>query len=222
MAKTEAIIFDFDGTLIDATQSIVANFNAVLTGRGLTPWSPRRVLLMMGRPLPEMFAAAFGGNGVATTDLLSEYLVHSRGPGNIPPVLQRGVAETLERLSGAVKMAIATSRNSESAGRILNLFGLAHHFETIVGIDHVTCPKPDPEAVLLALRGVGSQPRRAVFVGDTPDDMQAAVGAGVAAIGVATGFHDRDQLLAAGALRVLSDLGELPAILRDLGQSKPL
>ncbi len=215
MGKTEAVIFDFDGTLIDATQSIVASFNAVLTGRGLAPWSRQRVLMMMGRPLPEMFAAAFPGNGAPTPELLGEYLLHSRGPGNIPPVLQRGAEETLNRLAGAVKFAIATSRNSDSTGRILSLFGLAHHFATVVGIDHVTRPKPHPEAVLLALERVATKPCNAVLVGDTPDDMQAALGAGVRPIGVATGFHDQEQLLAAGALEVLAHLGDLPALLVD-------
>ncbi len=212
MGKTEAIIFDFDGTLVDASESIVVSFNAVLTRRGQPVWTRDQILSVMGRPLPEIFLMAFSGNRVPMEELLREYLECSRAPGAAPPRLHAGAAEALSVLALSMKVAIATSRHSESAGRILDLFGLSGHVSAVVGIDHVVRPKPDPEAVHLALRRISADARRTILVGDTPDDMRAARGAGVRAIGVATGWHKPAQLLEAGAERVLPDLTALPGL----------
>ena len=53
-------------------------------------------------------------------------------------------------------------------------------------------------------------PGQTLLVGDTVYDMEMAVAAGIRAIGAAWGYHEAHELLAAGAYRVLTRIGELP------------
>lgn len=71
--------------------------------------------------------------------------------------------------------------------------------------------KPSPAMLLEALAGSGSQPDRAVLLGDSVTDVQAGLAAGVPVVGVAEDASRRDDLLAAGAVAVVADLGLLLA-----------
>jgi phosphoglycolate phosphatase-like HAD superfamily hydrolase len=54
--------------------------------------------------------------------------------------------------------------------------------------------KPDPEALLLALKRLDLEPHEAAYVGDSPEDVRMARGAGVFAVGVEGGFPNADAL----------------------------
>jgi phosphoglycolate phosphatase-like HAD superfamily hydrolase len=95
--------------------------------------------------------------------------------------------------------------------------GVSHLFDAVVGDDDVRPLKPDPAPVREALAMLGGiPPDRAVMVGDTTFDVGAAVGAGVACVGVLWGTHDRKTLLGAGAAAVAADAAGLAKALRAL------
>ena len=89
--RTQAIIFDFDGTLIDSSDSIVETFNTVLEQNHVEQWDPHRIKSLIGRPLREMFQLAFPsavpgqepprmfvGEAVIATDYLKSFLAKFR------------------------------------------------------------------------------------------------------------------------------------------------
>jgi phosphoglycolate phosphatase-like HAD superfamily hydrolase len=116
-------------------------------------------------------------------------------------------------LAARFKLAVVTSRSSRGAWDILEYFSLDALFETVVGVDEVTKPKPDPEPVISALSQIGVDHENAFLVGDTVQDMEAAVAAGVAAVGVATGSHPAEDLLTAGAVTVLEEFSQLAGLM---------
>ena len=63
---------------------------------------------------------------------------------------------------------------------------------------------------------VGAEPAETVMIGDTSYDMEMAVNAGVAALGVGWGYHGAEELRASGAARVVETFAELPASLANL------
>lgn len=201
------LIFDLDGTLIDATRVIIGGFNHVLTRQGLPAWERERVLALMGRPLAEMFSPIAGEHGLDCADLVEEYVAYSRANAATQIVLLPGADKLLQTCrSAGCRMGVYTSRTTSSANRMLRILKVDHLFSEIVGVDQVTYPKPHPEGIELVLSRFSASVSDGVMLGDTPDDVQAARSAGVRAMAVATGYFSSRDLLTAGAERVFNNL----------------
>ena len=127
------------------------------------------------------------------------------------PCVPREVLEAWRRVR---PLALVTGRPRRDAERFLERFGLANLFDVVVTREDAAL-KPEPAPVRLALERLGVE--RAWMVGDTPDDLVAARGAGVVPIGVVPPGADpsrtRTTLEAAGAARVLSCTEGLTALL---------
>jgi phosphoglycolate phosphatase len=205
------ILFDFDGTLIDASEVIIHSCNHALQLAGLPPRSAAELRAMIGIPLRDVFAEiapSFPTDEILAT-YRAEFWKHSRSGTRLLP----GVGELLPVLAARYKLAIVTSRSSRGAWDILEHFALDSLFEVLVGVDDVRNPKPHPEPVLSALSRIGVDPACAILLGDTVQDMQAAVAAEAGAVGVATGSHTAEALRAAGALTVLDSFSQLAGLL---------
>jgi phosphoglycolate phosphatase-like HAD superfamily hydrolase len=87
--------------------------------------------------------------------------------------------------------------------------GLASYMRCVIASDTTTKHKPDPEPVMAALERLEATAGAAVFVGDSPYDMQAARAAGVHALGVAWGAFTTATLHDAGAEVVLERPADL-------------
>jgi HAD superfamily hydrolase (TIGR01549 family) len=210
-----AVIFDFDGTLFDATEAICHSLNAALAAHGRAPLPRAEILPRIGRPLYEIFQAL---EPDASRERVQSHvdayrtafwpvcLTHTR---EMP-----GLRVCLEGLRGRAQLGIATNRSERGARYILDGFGFGADFTTIVALEHVRQVKPHPEAVLSACAQLGVPPEQALMVGDTPDDMAAGRAAGAGAVGVTTGAFDRAALLEAGAQEVLATLADLPGLIR--------
>lgn len=209
-----AILFDFDGTLIDASDAIVQAFNLTLRDLDIGEMKREAVVRLIGRPLEEMFVEVMGRRPQSNEAqaILELYRTHFYPLATSHAKALPGLAETLTHYSGRVKLGIATSRHSRGALQILDHLKLRQHFGAIVGLEHVQRPKPHPEPLLQALEHLESQPEEAVMVGDTTDDMAAARAAGVLAVGITTGSHPRRELEAAGAHHIIDSLLALRAI----------
>ena len=84
--------------------------------------------------------------------------------------------------------------------------GLRHYFQAIVAAEDVTCGKPDPQAFLLAARGLGARPARCVVFEDSQVGIEAALAAGMKVVAVAS-THPPETLQQAH--RVVRRLDEL-------------
>lgn len=212
--KIRGIIFDFDGTLVDATDAILQCVRLVARGCGFSDPPADDVQRMIGRPLVDIFSAAVPAASPVDVDrYVEEYrrLFFPRCASRIRVL--PGVARTLAHLSSRFYLGIATSRTSDGAVRILETLGLRRYISAVVGIEDVEKTKPEPEPVLKALRLLDIPPESGIMVGDTPDDVLAGRTAGVMAVGVTTGAHGRDALMDAGADHVVDDLWELTTII---------
>ncbi|MDA2934125.1 HAD family hydrolase [Acidobacteria bacterium AH-259-D05] len=207
MRKTQAIVFDFDGTLVDASEAICHAFNLALQRCNLPQMSPQDIRAMIGRPLVSMFKDVVKGDcSVDIDNLIREYQQTFFSQSLPLTRLMPGTLETLAHFSPTVKLGIATSRRSDGAVRILDRFGLLRYFSAVVGIEHVEDSKPDPEPIHRTLQQLQVPADRAVMVGDTIDDMIAGKRAGLTTVGVTTGAHSRAELINAGADHVLTEL----------------
>lgn len=209
-----AVIFDFDGTLFDASDAICHSFNAAFRARGRPELRREEILPWIGRPLVEIFPSVLPGLAPSEVDALVEAYREAFWPVCVDMTRPLpGLRMCLDALRGRARLGIATNRTERGARMILEGFGASGDFETIVAIEHVRKTKPDPEAVVLALSRLGAAAGHSVMVGDTPDDMRAGRAADVLAVGVSTGAFDASALMAAGAHHVIGSLRDLPALL---------
>jgi beta-phosphoglucomutase-like phosphatase (HAD superfamily) len=101
--------------------------------------------------------------------------------------------------------AIATSSRPEEAVASVGSLGLAHQPLVVDGSD-VEHAKPAPDLLLKGAHQLAVEPDAAWYVGDSRWDMQAAVAAGMTAVGIASGATNETELAAAGAAMTFPDL----------------
>jgi phosphoglycolate phosphatase len=219
------LIFDLDGTLIDSLADIRAGVIAALAEIGLEATGQVLALCRLGVGLEQFYECATGGRTAAGGEFerfaaayRSSYTVRS---GPFP-----GVRETLaelRRLLPGQTFAVATTKRTELARRVLDGCGLAGSFDIIRGSDGLP-HKPDP-AVLrdIAARAARSL-EHAVVVGDTDRDVLAARAAGCTSVAVTYGGWTRDELAQVSPDHMIdrfAELLELEPIARLARQATP-
>jgi phosphoglycolate phosphatase-like HAD superfamily hydrolase len=155
--------------------------------------------------------------GLSSDDLISRVLgrpdpsvsdAHSRyiGPylGRLRPLA--GAAELLQATAKlGLNVVLATSAKDEELDLMLAALGAGDAVGTVVSSGDVKQAKPDPEIVHKALADSGTDPQRAVMVGDTVWDVLAARRAGLPCIGLLTGGVGEEELRHAGAAETYRD-----------------
>jgi pyrophosphatase PpaX len=193
--RFETVLFDLDGTLIDSGGLILASFQ----------YSTRTVL---NRVIPDdLLMANVGGHGVQAQmeefdvdradELTRVYREHNKAiyrnvtafPG-IEPVLQRLSAE-------GRALGVVTVKGRPTVDVTFEVIPMRQYFGAVVTGDDTHRHKPDPEPLLLALAQLAVEPAGAVYVGDSPFDIQAAKAAEMTSVAVAWGgIHSPERLAA--------------------------
>ena len=120
-----------------------------------------------------------------------------------------GTLETLARLRAAgLGVGVATSKARIRLDLEMERTGIGALVDEEVAGDEVAHAKPDPECVSEVIRRLGAEPARTLYVGDGPNDIRAARGAGAIAVAVSFGFHP-DLIADAGPDHVIDSYPEL-------------
>jgi HAD superfamily hydrolase (TIGR01549 family) len=126
--------------------------------------------------------------------------------------LFEGVAQTLDELRRlGIKLGIVSGARPEVM-ELLSKEGLLDHFDVVVLGGDVARGKPDPEGINKALDRLNIPPEMALYVGDTPVDVQASRAAGIRAVSVLTGAADSALLSVHEPDRLISSHARLPSI----------
>ena len=182
--KYRAVIFDQDGTLINTFVPALHAYS-VAVGREIT--------LAELEPVAHLGAArnlvsALLGHEAsdAEDDVFHDALAEAVAQIDPYP----GIVDLLTTLRAAgVGTAVATNSDSRSASVVLQAHGLDVLMDTIVTVDLVSGPKPNPESIQLAIERLGVPAAQVVFVGDSPADMVAARAAGTLAVAAGWGHQ---------------------------------
>jgi phosphoglycolate phosphatase len=196
-------IFDCDGTLVDGQASICLAMEQCFDEAGLEPPERSRTRRVVGLSLAEAMAILLPDAAPEQHLLMAEGYKRAyhglRGRGLVVEPLYDGVAELLAKLEAdGWLLGIATGKSDRGLGLCLAHHGIAARFCTLQTADRHPS-KPHPSMIETALAEAGADPAASMMIGDTSYDMIMAKAAGVAAIGVAWGYHPREELLAAGA-----------------------
>jgi pyrophosphatase PpaX len=212
-----AALFDFDGTLVDTTEMIFQSMrHATSSVLGRDDLSREELLANVGQPLPrqmELFDAE-------KADLLLEaYRTHHEEHHDALIAEFPGVDEALNRLRTAgVRIIVVTSKRRRSVEMALEKFpGLDLVVDLFVTLEDTTEHKPHPEPLLKGLELAGDVPKdSAVYVGDSPFDVQAAKAAGLRSVAVSWGAFSEDTLREAEPDHLVRDLDAVVDVLLKL------
>ncbi len=213
-AAYDLVSFDLDGTLVDTASEIAEAVNLALDDHSLAR-----------RPLEEITALIGAGTHALMLKLLVQMGV---GPGNglsIGALLQTldmrygettgtsarvypGAAEALAQLRAAgLKLACVTNKELRHALRVLEVTGLAGHFDLVIGGDSLPEKKPHGSVLRQVAADLGGLPvQRCGHVGDSRIDVQAARNAGFAAWAVPYGYNGGEPVALAAPDRLFPDL----------------
>jgi phosphoglycolate phosphatase len=188
----DLIAFDWDGTLFDSTGIIVRCIqNAVVDVGGQRP-SDKDAAYVIGLGLMQALAhAAPDVPREKYTELGARYRHHYLHHQNDISLF----AGVLPLLSGLRErqhlLAVATGKSRRGLDEALQAVELRGMFDGSRTADE-TAGKPDPRMLHELMAEWGVPPRRTLMVGDTTHDLQMALNAGCASVGVSYGAHEPD------------------------------
>lgn len=198
----KVLLLDMDGVLAEVSQSYRASIIATCHEYGATSISLDTVAEWKARggcnndwklSLDLIQTDPNGDKSVTYEQVVETFEKYYQGTEDKPGLCDLETLipskETLEELKKRVgdnAMAIVTGRPRKDCDKFLKLHGIDHLFDCCVCMEDGP-PKPDPFPVTRALELMGKKPGKdVVMVGDTPDDIRAAVNCGCRGVGVAT------------------------------------
>lgn len=190
------IAFDLDGTLVETAPDLVGTLNRLLAQQDLPPVPLESARNLIGHGAVALLKRGFEAAGAHWDEaacpalleaFLADYLDHIADHSTAYP----GSLEALDRLAarGAI-LCVATNKPTDLAVALFDVIHPGDRFAAICGPQSVSAKKPDAahirETVLLA----GGHPLRAIMVGDSITDLDAARATGVPCILTSFGYTD--------------------------------
>jgi phosphoglycolate phosphatase len=203
---TRLAIFDCDGTLVDSGANIYTALAAALTEHGLAVPPPAACRRVIGLSLVEAMAALVPElPATMHAELAQTYKAQFhelRARGVIDEPLFDGILDLLDSLEEqGWLLAVATGKSDRGLRHCLGANGIHARFISLQTADRHPS-KPHPSMAQLAMSEAGATPELTVVIGDTSFDMGMAKAAGAMGIGAGWGYHEAEELIAAGAAAV--------------------
>ncbi|MCM2399215.1 phosphoglycolate phosphatase [Rhizobium sp. S95] len=212
------IVFDLDGTLVDTAPDLVESLNHTIAVANLEPVTYDDLTHLVGQGARVMIARAFALRGAPLSDeelpaLLDRFIEHYKAnmPGQSRPF--PGLIDALDRLTEAgFNLAVCTNKLEALALPLIEKLDMTHYFKAIAGGDTFAVRKPDPGHLTSTIERAGGNPRLAVMVGDSDNDILAARNAAIPSIAVPFGYS-HEPIESLGADRLIRHFDELDAAL---------
>jgi HAD superfamily hydrolase (TIGR01549 family) len=187
-----AVLFDWDGTIVDSAEASYRCYVRLFESYRI-PFDRERFQQTYS---PEWYRTytALGLPRECWQEADARWLGFYAGEEN---VFLAGAREALHRLQReGIALGIVTSGTGQRVAREVQGLGLPDLFKVVVSADDVQKRKPDPEPLVQGLAKLGVPAAEAAYVGDSPEDVEMAHGAGVYVIGVPGPFPNREDLKA--------------------------
>jgi phosphoglycolate phosphatase len=207
--RFDLIAFDWDGTLFDSTQIIVRCIQQAVTDVGGAMPSDQDAAYVIGMGLMDALAHAAPDVPRERYPELGasyrrHYLTHQDDISLFAGVLPM-LSELRERHHW---LAVATGKSRRGLDDALRSAQLAGVFDGSRTADE-TAGKPDPRMLHELMREFGTEPERTLMIGDTTHDLQMALNAGCASVGVSYGAHAIDGFEALKPSAIVHSVKEL-------------
>lgn len=203
----EALLFDFDGTLLNTNDLIIETFAHVVDPKFPGRYQRSDYLKFIGPTLLESFTEVDALNAEA---LVAEYRVWNQQHHDELVTEFPNVKEVLLNLHEAgVRLAVVSTKRGDTLRKGLDLMGITALFDVLISQDDVVHTKPHPEPVEKAVILLGVEKSKALMIGDNSHDILGGHNAGVKAAGVAWSYKGTDYLKQFNPDYMLHDMADL-------------
>jgi len=216
--RIHGVIFDLDGTLIEAYEAIYQALDEVFRQSGKEIFLYRDLKNYLKADLESTLLQFFSPEEAQKTIPIMRkkyaevYIDHTH--------FLDGAKEVIETLHArGVRMAIASNKFGRFSREALAHLGVSHYFNAVFGAGDVPRNKPFPDMLHASLKEMNLPPEEVIYVGDTVTDIEAGKEAGVDVYALPTGFHSREELSEKKPKRILKNLKELIRLQENLFHS---
>ncbi len=212
--RYDAVLFDLDGTLTDSGPGIANSVLHALSVLGADPLSDAQLRAFVGPPVHDSFAG-LGFDGPTCERAVVEYRRYLAEKGLYENEVYPGIEMVLSALrDGGVTLAVATSKPTVFATKVLEHFGLSGFFAHVSGSELDGRARDKHEVITRAMAALGLAAGDDVcMVGDRALDVAGAATVGLPAIAVGWGYAADGELPSAGPTAIAYSPDELLALL---------
>lgn len=214
--KYKYILFDLDGTLTDPKVGITKSVAYALDKMGIPDADVEKLTKFIGPPLMESFMKYYSFGEAEAKQAIEYYREYFRDKGIFENDIYDGIDELLKDLKekGHI-LAVATSKPTIFAERIIDYFKLSEYFACIIGSNLDGTRSKKAEVIQYVLDKLEIEDKKqAIMIGDREHDIIGANQVGIDSIGVRYGYGAEDELEVAGAIYVVEKVEGLLGILR--------
>jgi HAD superfamily hydrolase (TIGR01509 family) len=211
-----AVIFDFDGIIVDTEPLHYRAFQEILVPLGLGYSWAEYLRLYIGFDDRDAFRNTFRSSGRTLSDKELQSLVREKGAafqGIIAAGVEvyQGVVELVRAIAGNLPLALCSGALPSDIEPILKQLGIAGLFDVIVTAADVQASKPDPESYTLAVTGLNTAypdreitAARCLAIEDTPAGIASARGAGLMVLAVTNSYPEENLAVADEVIATLA------------------
>ncbi|VTS08844.1 HAD family hydrolase [Tuwongella immobilis] len=209
-----AVLFDFDGTLADSFDAIIASVNHTRTAFGFEELSIDEIRAQVGWGLRQLMEVVVPS--VNPEEAMAIYRDHHKTVMGTHTRLLPGVRTTVETLhKQGKKLAICSNKLVRFTQELIRVLEIAPFFDAVLGPDDVNNrAKPDPAMVLEAMKRLNVRPSETIYVGDMNVDIDTCRAAGIPVWVVPSGLQTAETLSKYRPDRILESMNELVPMLR--------
>ncbi len=217
MVKVELIIFDLDGTLIDAYAAIIQSFNFAMEHFGYPRQSAEVIRKAVGWGDAQLLSPFVQGNDLP--GVLRMYRQHHKTSLINYSKVFPGVVRLLSSLKNAgYKLAVASNRPTKFSLILIRHLKLAGYFDYVLCADKLKAGgKPHPEILRRIMAKFSIKPGATLYVGDMVIDAQAGKRAKVKTVIVTTGSSLIREIRQENPWKVIKRIKDFPKVLKNLG-----
>ena len=213
--KIKCVVFDLDGTLVDAYRAVAFSVNGALRDLGFSQVDDYSIQRSVGWGEKKLLSIFVPAEELEKTH--SIYREYNRKALQSMVKFLPGAKKLLEGLKEqGFKLAVATNRPSYSTQIILKRLKIIQYFDAIVCPEDVLKPKPFADSLNKIMHRFSLNTDELVFVGDMTVDAETGKNAGVKTVVISTGSSTKEELLASEPFKVIERLSEIPAIIINL------
>ncbi|MCB1858386.1 MAG: phosphoglycolate phosphatase [Gammaproteobacteria bacterium] len=220
MSKPKLIVIDLDGTLVDSVPDLAFCIDAMMAKLNLPPRGEAAVRNWVGNGIEKLVKRALLGQLDGEPDevlfkqayavFLSLYAAHNGERSRLYPAVKQG----LDYLHAAgYTLVCVTNKAGQFTGPLLSALGIRDHFALVISGDTLPQKKPHPAPLLHAAQSMEMDPREALMLGDSVNDVQAARAAGFRIICVSYGYNHGEDIRDAKPDAVIDSFAELAQLL---------
>ena len=209
--KSQACIFDLDGTLLDTLQDLANSVNIALEDFGQPVRTVEEVRAFVGNGVRKLMQRSVpeGTDEDLGERIYERFLeVYDREKNHYTKPYD-GILELIALLKArGIACAVLSNKNDDAVAALCEAH-FPNCFEFTQGMRPGVAPKPAPDELFALCTRMGINPEDAVYIGDSEVDVKTAQAAGMRLVAVTWGFRSREMLAKTGAKEMIDAPREL-------------